>query len=245
MSFSIQNKPPWASFSTSTGQLSGTPGTANAGEYISILISVSDGQTSATLPAFSIVVSVANRAPSIAGTPPTSVTVGQSYSFTPTASDPDGDALTFSISGKPDWANFNISSGRLSGTPTEADVGTTPLIVITVSDGQAGTALAAFTIQVQSAGAATCSTTLLWTPPTERTDGSPLVNLAGYRIHYGTASTSYDRLIDVNNPGIASYVVEGLVVATWYFVVTAYDAGGLTSTYSNEASKQISDSCGY
>jgi len=218
---------------------------ADAGTYSNILISVSDTQASASLPVFSIVVSAANRPPVISGTPPTTVTVGQNYSFTPTASDPDGDALTFSIAGRPDWANFNISSGRLSGTPTEADVGTTPPIVITVSDGQAGSALAAFTIQVQSAGAATCSATLLWTPPTERTDGSPLVNLAGYRIHYGTASTSYDRLLDVSNPGIASYVVDGLAVATWYFVVTAYDAGGLTSTYSNEASKQISNSCGY
>ena len=243
--FSIQNKPAWASFSASTGQLSGTPGTANVGEYISIEIAVTDGTASAALPVFSIVVSQANRAPVISGTPATAVTTGQVYSFTPTASDPDGDPLSFSIAGKPSWASFSPTSGQLSGMPTEADVGVTPSIVITVSDGQLSTTLSAFAIQVQSAGAATCSATLSWTPPTARTNGSPLTNLAGYRIHYGFASTSYDHLIDVNNPGIASYVVEGLGIATWYFAVTAHDSDGLTSTYSNEVSKQISDFCGY
>ena len=55
-SFSVQNKPTWASFSIATGTLSGTPATANVGVNSNIVISVSDGQTSAALPAFSIAV---------------------------------------------------------------------------------------------------------------------------------------------------------------------------------------------
>ena len=58
----------------------------------------------------------------------------QQYSFTPTASDPNGDALTFSITNTPPWATFNTSSGRLSGTPTlGANVGEHP-VRFTVAD---------------------------------------------------------------------------------------------------------------
>ena len=51
------------------------------------------------------------------------MTVGQAYSFQPAASDPDGDALRFGIANKPTWADFDIVSGRLSGTPTDANAG--------------------------------------------------------------------------------------------------------------------------
>jgi hypothetical protein len=56
LSFSIQNKPSWATFSISNGQLSGTPSAAYAGTYANIVISVSDGTSNASLPAFSIAV---------------------------------------------------------------------------------------------------------------------------------------------------------------------------------------------
>lgn len=48
----------------------------------------------------------ANRAPTISGKPATSATVGKSYTFQPTARDPDGDKLTYSISNKPAWARL-------------------------------------------------------------------------------------------------------------------------------------------
>lgn len=52
--FSISNKPDWATFSTSTGLLSGTPTPAAVGAYASIIITVSAGAASASLPAFTI-----------------------------------------------------------------------------------------------------------------------------------------------------------------------------------------------
>src|SRR5687768_11624684 len=90
LSFSIQNKPSWAVFSTTTGRLSGTP--SSVGTFSNIVIRVSDGSASASLPAFTITVRTAsnNRAPTISGTPATSVRVGTYYNFQPQASDPDG-----------------------------------------------------------------------------------------------------------------------------------------------------------
>ena len=56
LTFSIVNKPSWASFSSSTGTLQGTPGSQDIKTFASIVISVSDGQASASLPAFNITV---------------------------------------------------------------------------------------------------------------------------------------------------------------------------------------------
>ena len=57
LSFSIRNKPAWASFDAATGRLEGIPQFGDAGSYDNISISVSDGSASASLPAFSIAVS--------------------------------------------------------------------------------------------------------------------------------------------------------------------------------------------
>src|SRR5690606_37248397 len=137
LTFSIANQPAWANFSRSTGRLWGTPSSSHVGEYINIRISVSDGKATAQLPAFSIeVVPPPNRAPTISGNPPRTVTQGTAYSFTPTASDPDGDKLTFSIENMPPWADFDESTGRLFGTPGAGDVRTWSNIRISVSDGE-------------------------------------------------------------------------------------------------------------
>ena len=76
----------------------------------------------------------ANRAPTITGSPATSVTAGTAYSFTPVGSDPDGNSLTYSIVNRPSWATFNASTGRLSGTPQAAHVGTSARITISVTN---------------------------------------------------------------------------------------------------------------
>ena len=66
LTYSVANKPAWASFSTSSGRLNGTPATSNVGNFANIVISVSDGRASASLPAFAINVQApANRAPTI------------------------------------------------------------------------------------------------------------------------------------------------------------------------------------
>ena len=89
----------------------------------------------------------------------------------------------------------------------------------------------------QSTG--TGSATLSWNPPNQRTDGAPLTNLAGYRIYYGRLSETYDYQIEINNPGVVTYVVEGLVPGDWHFVAAAFASAGLESDFSNEVTRQI------
>jgi len=238
LTFSIVNRPSWATFNTSTGRLQGTPAAANTGTVGNIVIGVTDGQNSAQLPAFSIAVNAApNAAPTITGTPATSVMSGTPYTFRPTATDANGDALTFGIANKPTWATFSSSSGQLQGTPTAGDVGTTSGIVISVTDGKASAALPAFGVAVQAT--AVGSATLTWQPPTQNADGSPLTNLAGFKVYWGPAQGSYPNSTTLNNPGLATYVVNNLVPGTYFFVVTAVNALGAESSPSGTASKTI------
>lgn len=236
LGFSIANKPSWASFSTTTGRLSGTP--AAAGTHSNIVITVSDGKVSASLAAFSIAVSApANRAPTISGAPQTQVNAGSAYSFRPTATDADGDALTFSIANRPVWASFNASTGQLSGTPTATQAGSYSNITISVSDGKTSTSLAPFAITVNQA--VTTSATLSWTAPTQNTDGSSLTNLAGFRIYYGTSATALTQSVQIANPSVSTYIVEGLSPTTYYFAVRAYTSSGTESANSSIASKVV------
>ncbi|WP_321313964.1 Ig-like domain-containing protein [Halarcobacter sp.] len=95
-----------------------------------------------------VTINEVNDAPTIYGTPVSTINIDNYYSFTPTASDPDNDILTFSISNKPSWLSFNQNSGELIGTPTSSDLGLYENIVISVTDGQLSAFLPAFSIEV-------------------------------------------------------------------------------------------------
>ena len=251
LDFSVLGLPSWASFNANTGALTGTPGAGDVGSHGAITISVSDGIASASLPSFWITVNEApvtppdpdpdpqptNTPPVISGTPLTEVLQDNAYSFVPSASDTDDDALTFSVSGLPIWASFDPDTGALTGTPTAADLGSHGLITISVSDGTDTASLDSFSITVQAA--AVGSATLSWVAPTENTDGSPLTDLAGYKVHWGQQSGSYSNSATVMNPGITTYVVENLTGGTHFFAVTALNEALTESTFSNEASKTI------
>jgi hypothetical protein len=238
LGFSILNRPSWATFSTSTGRLSGTP--TATGTFSNISIRVSDGRVTTSLPAFSITVASAtstNRAPVISGTPARSINAGSAYSFRPTASDADGNTLTYSVANRPSWATFNTATGQLTGTPSASQIGTYSNVTISVSDGRATASLAPFSISVvdvSNGGAA-----LSWTPPTQNIDGTTLTNLAGYRIAYGTSATAMTQTVQVANPGVTSYTIDNLSPGTYYFSVRAYTNNGTESSSSNVSSKLV------
>ena len=91
-----------------------------------------------------------NSAPVISGLPEISVNQDAAYDFILTASDPENDNLSFSILNKPSWASFDTTTGELSGTPGQADVGNHAGIVISVSDGKLSTSLSTFDISVNN-----------------------------------------------------------------------------------------------
>lgn len=86
--------------------------------------------------------------------------------------------------------------------------------------------------------AVTGSALLSWTAPTLNVDGSPLTDLAGFRIYYGL--TTLDRVITIANPATTSYTVPGLTAGSWNFALTAFTVAGAESLNSAVVSKLIS-----
>lgn len=135
LTFSLINAPSWMSVNPSTGEVSGSPSNADVGHNSAIVLQVSDGQDITALSPFSVEVVNVNDAPTITGIPQTTIDQGMAYDFTPFVNDPDGDALTYMVSNRPSWLNFDASSGRLFGTPGQSDIGTFLGVEINVFDG--------------------------------------------------------------------------------------------------------------
>jgi len=181
---------------------------------------------------------VENSPPRLAGTPPPIVLHGTQYVFQPEATDDDGDILHFSITNPPPWATFEATTGRLEGTPTEADIGVYDDIVIAATDGADDASIGPFSIEVTAVAGGAAE--LSWEAPTENEDGSPLTDLAGYKIYWGTQPDEYTNSVTIDNPAVVTYVLENLVPATYYFVATAFNADGTESEPSEVATLTIS-----
>ena len=193
LEYAITNKPGWAGFSTTTGTLSGTPTNTHVGITEDIVISVSDGIAEAvSLPPFSITVTNTNDAPTITGTPPATIAEDSAYSFTPEGGDVDNPASDFSyaIAGKPAWATFNEATGELSGTPRNADVGTTSNIRISLTSGGQTVSLPDFSIEVTNTNdAPTITGATTFTIAENAGDGAMVGTIIGADVDAGTTLT--------------------------------------------------------
>ncbi len=87
--------------------------------------------------------------------------------------------------------------------------------------------------------ATSTSVTLGWVAPTQNSNGTPISNLAGYKIHYGTASASYTQVVALSNPSLSRYVVDNLPGGTYFFAITAYNAQGVESALSGEVTATL------
>lgn len=129
--------------------------------------------------AFSLLSGAAQAAPTISGTPKTSVKVGTYYSWAPTASDPavTKKSLRYSIVNKPSWAAFSVYSGKIEGT-VPASPAAWANIRITVKSAKGSAALPAFSITSSSSGSSSGGSTsnrapvLSGTPATSVTAGN-------------------------------------------------------------------------
>jgi hypothetical protein len=119
LKFSILNKPSWATFSTTTGALTGTPTAAAVGTYANIGISVSDGKTSVALPAFAVTVSQI-------------ATGNVTLDWSPTTENVDGSVLT-NLAGY--RLHYGTSATSLTHTVQIASAGVTNYVVENLSAG--------------------------------------------------------------------------------------------------------------
>ncbi len=130
LTYSASNLPQGASFSPSTRIFSWTPG--QAGTYGGIHFEVSDGDLTDSED-ITITVGNVNQPPVLNPIGNKTVNEGELLSFTISASDADGDSLTYSASNLPQGASFSPSTRIFSWTPGQA--GTYAGIHFEVSDG--------------------------------------------------------------------------------------------------------------
>ncbi|HEU5138086.1 MAG TPA: fibronectin type III domain-containing protein [Steroidobacteraceae bacterium] len=123
-------------------------------------------------------------------------------------------------------ASSCTASGGWSGTKAVSGTQTLPTI----------TASTNYTLTCAWANG---STSVSWVAPTTNTDGSPLVNLAGFRVYYGTSSTSLTNTYLVDDMTRRSATISPLTPGTWYFAVRAFNTSNVESDTSNVASKTI------
>ena len=76
-----------------------------------------------------------NRAPVVSAIADQTSAENAAISLAVTASDPDGDAVTFSATGLPPGLAINPATGVISGTLSYTSAGTHPRLTVTASDG--------------------------------------------------------------------------------------------------------------
>ncbi len=118
LTFSASNVPTGASFNPSTRVFNWTPAFGDAGNY-NVTFTVTDDGSPAESDSETVTITVGNvnRPPVLGTIGSKSVDEGDLLTFTVTASDPDGDGLTFSASNVPPGASFNPSTRVFSWTP--------------------------------------------------------------------------------------------------------------------------------
>jgi hypothetical protein len=124
--------PSWLTFNTNTGVLSGTPTNSNTGNQ-DVTLRITSG-TVVIEQAFTIAVANVNDAPVITSTPGTTGSVDALYTYVISATDEDGDALTYSAPTLPSWLSFDAAQKLLVGIPEQADKGDNN-VTLAVSDG--------------------------------------------------------------------------------------------------------------
>jgi len=118
VTYSIKNKPAWATFDTRYGHLYGVPSASNVGTYSNIVISATDGLTSASLPAFAITVT----GTAVTGGSGTGTTGSATVHWTPPTQNTNGTTLT-NLAGY--IINYGTSSSSLSSTVKVTNAGLT------------------------------------------------------------------------------------------------------------------------
>jgi hypothetical protein len=148
LAWSGTNLPAGANVNATTGALTWTPGYTQEGTYPNVTLTVDDGNGGITSRSFQITVANVNAPPMVASIANQIVAENTLLTVTPSASDPDGDALTWSGSNLPTGASMNASTGVFTWTPDFAQAGSYSAVTLTADDGNGGTASQAFDITV-------------------------------------------------------------------------------------------------
>lgn len=228
--------PGWLTFVG--GVLSGTPGTAEIGTH-NVVLTATDAIGNATTQSFTITVSAAvtptppvaptNSAPVFTSSPATAAVEDAAYAYAVATTDPNGDAVTVTATSLPSWLTF--ANGVLSGTPTQANVGT-HTVTLTATDAKGAQTIQSFAITVVEINDAPVFTS---TPSAVAVAGTVYAYIPaasdeeGQTVTY--AATSLPAWLTFSG-GALSGTPGATDIGAHRVVLTATDAAGNTTTQS-------------
>ena len=174
---------------------------------------------------------------------------GASFTFTVAATTVER-TLTYYIAG---WNSSGKVTATLAGAPTYTTTfssSTTYARVITVKfRADAPTTLrvtysqtagsGSISMQAAALSQAASSALLTWAAPTLNSDGSPLTDLAAFKVYWGPTQGTYSQSAKIASAAARTFTVNGLTSGKWYFVVTALNSQGYESPYSNVWTKTV------
>jgi hypothetical protein len=151
--------------------------------------------------------------------------------------------VTVTLPGATTYTTTFSSSTTYSRVVTvkfRADAAATLRVTFTQTGGSGSIKMQAAALSQAAAPQPTTGSAILtWQPPELNSDGTPLTDLTAFRVYWGTTQGTYSQSTQISNAAARTHTVSGLTAGTWYFVVTALNAQGLESPYSNVWSKTV------
>ena len=190
---------------------------SNVSNFARVTLACVLGSTLLSVPALS---NAASKTLTISGQPAASVAVGSDYSFQPVGKDTVKSRLKFDIYNKPDWAQFDETTGRLSGRPNHRQVGTYKNISIRFTDWYGFVSTPMFSITV------TPATPVAQPAPAAPANTAPTISgHAAASVNVGMPYSFTPKSADANHDTL-SFSIKNLPV--WAKFNTA--TGGLSGT---------------
>src|SRR6185503_1329217 len=138
--------------------------------------------------------------------------------------------VTVTLPGAPTYTTTFSSSTTFSRVITLKFRGDAPGTLRVTYSQTAGSG--SINMQAAALSQAASSTILTWAAPALNSDGTPLTDLAAFKVYWGTTPGTYSQSTKIASAAARTYTINGLTTGTWYFVVTALNAAGTESPYS-------------
>ena len=234
LTYSLTTAPSGMTINATTGVISWTPTNAQVGAN-AVTVRVRDAALAAATQSFTITVANTNDAPTITSTPVTTATEDAAYSYDVNATDPDvGDTLTYSLTTAPSGMTINATTGVISWTPTNAQVGANA-VTVRVRDAALAAATQSFTVTVANTNDAPTITSTPVTAATEDAAYSYDVNAtdpdAGDTLTYSLTTAPSGMTINATT-GVISWTPTNAQVGANAVTVRVRDAALAAATQS-------------
>jgi hypothetical protein len=152
-------------------------------------------------------------------------------------------SLALALAGCGDDESGASAAGSTTSGSTTSTTGSTPPQTVadtgSTTTTTGGSSTTTTTPPPTSTTTSSTAVTLGWVAPTQNSNGTPVTDLAGYKIHYGTASEDYTQVVSITNPSLSRYVLDSLASGTYYFAISSYNSQGVESPLSGEITASL------